>query len=355
MKTGETDEGWYTVKDPNTTIGEKYATDNDTLKPEFLKDKDGKTYQLTAKEVRADSDPKDGSVKADTQYIIYEYKLISGGAVRVKYFIEGTDTELDNPEAGDRVKTGETDEGWYTVKDPNTTIGEKYATDNDTLKPEFLKDKDGKTYQLTAKEVRADSDPKDGSVKADTQYIIYEYKLISGGAVRVKYFIEGTDTELDNPEAGDRVKTGETDEGWYTVKDPNTTIGEKYATDNDTLKPEYLKDKDGKLYKLTAKEVRADSDPKDGSVKADTQYIIYEYKLVEETPKTPEKPHNDEPKNNTPKLEEKKTTTPTPKTKQTKSKAVKTGDDTVLWIYVLLAGISILGGILVLKRNKATR
>ena len=151
------------------------------------------------------------------------------------------------------------------------------------------------------------------------------------------------------------MKTGETDEGWYTVKDPNTTIGEKYATDNDTLKPEYLKDKDGKLYKLTAKEVRADSDPKDGSVKADTQYIIYEYKLVEETPKTPEKPHNDEPKNNTPKLEEKKTTTPTPKTKQTKSKAVKTGDDTVLWIYVLLAGISILGGILVLKRNKATR
>ena len=279
----------------------------------------------------------------------------NGGAVRVKYFIEGTDTELDNPEAGDRVKTGETDEGWYTVKDPNTTIGEKYATDNDTLKPEFLKDKDGKTYQLTAKEVRADSDPKDGSVKKDTQYIKYEYKLISGGAVRVKYFIEGTDTELDNPEAGDRVKTGETDEGWYTVKDPNTTIGEKYATDNDTLKPEYLKDKDGKLYKLTAKEVRADSDPKDGSVKADTQYIIYEYKLVEETPKTPEKPHNDEPKNNTPKLEEKKTTTPTPKTKQTKSKAVKTGDDTVLWIYVLLAGISILGGILVLKRNKATR
>ncbi|MST89795.1 hypothetical protein FYJ79_09455, partial [Sharpea azabuensis] len=43
----------------------------------------------------------------------------------------------------------------------------------------------------------------------------------NGGAVRVKYFIEGTDTELDNPEAGDRVKTGETDEGWYTVKDPN--------------------------------------------------------------------------------------------------------------------------------------
>ena len=182
----------------------------------------------------------------------------------------------------------------------------------------------------------------------------------NGGAVRVKYFIEGTDTELDNPDAGDRVKNGETDAGWYTVKDPNTTIGEKYETDNKTLKPEFLKDKDGKTYQLTAKEVRADSDPKNGNVEKDTQYIIYEYKLVEETPnkpETPEEPHNDEPKNNTPKPEEKKTQSPTTKTntnksKQTKSKAVKTGDDTVLWIYVLLAGISILGALLLLRRSK---
>ena len=106
--------------------------------------------------------------------------------------------------------------------------------------------------------------------------------------------------------------------------------------------------------------MRADSDPKNGSVEKDTQYIIYEYKLVEETPntpETPEEPHNDEPKNNTPKPEEKKTQSPTTKTntnktKQTKSKAVKTGDDTVLSIYVLLAGISILGALLLLRRSK---
>ncbi|HEM6386004.1 TPA: hypothetical protein U2D11_001979, partial [Streptococcus suis] len=193
-----------------------------------------------------------------------------GGAVRVKYFIEGTTTELDNPTAGERVATGDTDEGWYTVKNPGSELGEEYNTVTEDLQPKVLY-KDGKTYVLTEKKVRNDSAPVNGDVKADTQYIIYEYKLVKGD-VYVKYFIEGTDTELENPKAKDKTK-----EGWYTVK-KDSPIDEEYKTDNEELKPKTLKDKDGKTYVLTKAETRKDSDPKDGTVKEKTQYVKYEYK-----------------------------------------------------------------------------
>ncbi|MDD7182230.1 LPXTG cell wall anchor domain-containing protein, partial [Peptostreptococcus porci] len=328
VSVGDTDEGWYTVKNPGSEIGEEYKSDNDVLKPMYLKDKSGNTYKLTAKEVRDDSDPKDGKVNADTQYIVYEYKLVKGD-VYVKYFIEGTDTELENPKAKDKTK-----EGWYTVK-KDSPIDEEYKTDNEDLKPKTLKDKDGKTYVLTKKEIREGSDPKDGTVKETAQYVKYEYK--ETGAVRVKYFIEGTNIELDNPTAGERVKEGETDGGWYTVKNPGSEIGEEYKTDNDVLKPMQLKDKYGNLYKLTAKEVRDDSDPKDGKVKADTQYIVYEYKLVKDIPN---KPNPESPKTNT------------PNKPNAINKLPKTGDSSEIGLYFGLILLSVSGLLLVSRKRK---
>ncbi|MDD7267439.1 MAG: hypothetical protein PUH12_04715 [Lachnospiraceae bacterium] len=227
----------------------------------------------------------------------------------------------------------------------------------------------------------------------------------NGGAVRVKYFIEGTDIELDNPTAGDRVPAGDTDEGWYTVKKPDTKIGEEYQTDNKILKPMYLKDKNGKTYKLTAKEIREDSDPKDGSVKPNTQYIIYEYKLVDEpdkptpdepdkptpdkpdkptpdkpdkpTPDKPDKPTPDEPGKPTPDKPDKPTpdkpekptpnepNQPTPNepnqpnpsdSGDTPKNAPKTGDASPLWSYAMLMGISaLLVSVTIIKRRKPSR
>ena len=251
-------------------------------------------------------------------------EILVKGDVYVKYFIEGTDTELENPKAKDKTK-----EGWYAVK-KDSPIDEEYKTDNEELKPKTLKDKDGKTYVLTKAETRKDSDPKDGTVKEETQYVKYEYK--ETGAVRVKYFIEGTTTELDNPTAGERVSVGDTDEGWYTVKNPGSEIGEEYKSDNDVLKPMYLKDKNGNTYKLTAKEVRDDSDPKDGKVKADTQYIIYEYKLVKDEQG---KPKSEVSKNNTP-----------------NNKLPKTGDSSNIGVYFGLILVSISGLSIAIRRRK---
>ncbi|MDD7765417.1 MAG: isopeptide-forming domain-containing fimbrial protein [Peptoniphilaceae bacterium] len=195
--------------------------------------------------------------------------LKESGAVRVKYFIEGTEIELDNPKAGERVKDEE-DKGWYTVKEKGSEIGEKYDSTTDEFQPKTLV-KDGKTYVLTEKKVRNDSAPVEGETKEETQYIIYEYKLLKGD-VYVKYFVEGTDIELENPKAKDK-----TNDGWYTVK-KDSPVGEEYKTDNEELKPKTLKDKDGKTYVLTKTETRKDSDPKDGNVKEETQYVKYEYK-----------------------------------------------------------------------------
>ncbi|MDD7765416.1 MAG: hypothetical protein PT934_06575 [Peptoniphilaceae bacterium] len=85
------------------------------------------------------------------------------------------------------------------------------------------------------------------------------------------------------------------------MKERGSEIGEEYKTETDEFQPKTLV-KDGKTYILTAKKVRNDSAPVNGEVKADTQYIIYEYKLVEDVPNVPDNdepknPHNEDPKN----------------------------------------------------------
>lgn len=182
-----------------------------------------------------------------------------GGSVRAEYYIKGTNTKLKEDKQ---------------VKDPNTPVNTPY----DDVPPEEIT-KDGKTYRLVKvndgiPELKEGSDPQNGLVTPGEKVIKYQYELVSGGKVSVKYIIEGTEIILDNPALSAKDKNGN-----YIVKDENSKIGSPYDTTTSVFQPKRLY-KDGKTYELTARKTDPKSDPVTGKVTENPQLIIYEYRLV---------------------------------------------------------------------------
>ncbi len=205
--------------------------------------------------------------------------LNAGGSVKAEYYIVNTDTKLKDDKQ---------------VIDPKTPVDTPYG---DVPPAEIAKD--GKTYRLVKSDdgrpdLKKGSDPQNGLVERREKVIKYQYELVSGGKVSVKYIIEGTEVTLENPAISEVDSNGN-----YVVKKENTEIGTPYDTTTMIFQPKRLM-KDGKTYELTARKVDPKTDPITGEVKAEDQLIIYEYRLVEEpeapTPGQPEKPNVSGPK-----------------------------------------------------------
>ncbi|MDY3052328.1 MAG: isopeptide-forming domain-containing fimbrial protein [Ndongobacter sp.] len=234
--------------------------------------------------------------------------LSAAGSVRAEYYIVNTDTKLRDDKQ---------------VMEPNTPIDTPYSD----VPPEELT-KDGKTYRLVKSEdgtsdLKQGSDAQDGLVERREKVIKYQYELVSGGKVSVKYVIEGTEITLENP------AITEVDEnGNYVVKKANTEIGTAYDTTTEVFQPKRLV-KDGKVYELTARKTDPKTDPITGQVMAQDQLIIYEYKLVSE----PEQPKPNEPEKP---FKPNKPETPS----KPSNGSPKTGDGVNLYLYAALLALS---------------
>lgn len=279
---------------------------------------------------------------------------VKGEPVEVAYYIEGTSTKLQPNR--DLVKDQYVGTPYSVPKSAETDA---------SLLPKFLKDKDGKVYELVSTNVKPDGDypavddpngnkvtvnssPAEGKVAKEHQVINYDYAPKKGGEVVVKYIIEGTDEVLENP----AVKENDSD-GNYIVKKAGTQVGTDYDTNNETFMPKKLV-KNGKTYVLTERKVDPKTDPVSGKVIEEKQLIIYEYKLVEEPapkPDEPNKPNPNNPNPNNPKPNKPNPNNPSPNKPNTNKPVVKTGDTVNMGYYVLITGLA-LALILVLRARR---
>ena len=295
----------------NGSLSEKYdTTDNKPAKLE----KDGVVYYLTAKELKEGSKPENGAVAEGTTEITYVYE--KAGQVVVHYVDEAgntlqtdaVDTKDGKPgakydtsdndmkptrittpegkvfelvpastkgnETGD-VEAGKTTEVTYVYKEvkgnvvvhytdeAGNTIAEdvKDTTDGsvssayDTTdnKPAVITTKDGKKYALVP---TATKGTENGKVTEGTTEVTYVYKEVTGDVV-----VHYVDTE-GNVIANDKEDT------------KGASLNAKYdTTDN---KPATI-EKDGVVYYLTEKAVKADSKPETGDVVEGTTEVTYVY------------------------------------------------------------------------------
>ncbi|MDY3051238.1 MAG: isopeptide-forming domain-containing fimbrial protein [Parvimonas sp.] len=203
------------------------------------------------------------------------------GSVRAEYYIVNTDTKLQDDKQ---------------VKDVGTPVDELYSD----VPPEEITSKNGKIYRLVKTEentplLKNGSDSPSGVVTNVEKVIKYQYELVSGGQVSVKYIIEGTEITLENPVLKEKDENGN-----YVVKKENTEIGTEYDTTTPDFMPKTLV-KDGKTYVLTERKTDPKTDPVTGKVIEEPQLIIYEYKLQSE-PVIPEDPNPNIPDNPNPNI-----------------------------------------------------
>ena len=295
----------------NGSLSEKYdTTDNKPAKLE----KDGVVYYLTAKELKEGSKPENGAVAEGTTEITYVYE--KAGQVVVHYVDEAgntlqtdaVDTKDGKPgakydtsdndmkptrittaegkvfelvpastkgnETGD-VEAGKTTEVTYVYKEvkgnvvvhytdeAGNTIAEdvKDTTDGsvssayDTTdnKPAVITTKDGKKYVLVP---TATKGTENGKVTEGTTEVTYVYKEVTGDVI-----VHYVDTE-GNVIADDKEDT------------KGASLNAKYdTTDN---KPATI-EKDGVVYYLTEKAVKADSKPETGDVVEGKTEVTYVY------------------------------------------------------------------------------
>ena len=229
-------EGNVIAEDKEDTKGASLNAKYDTTdnKPEKI-EKDGTVYYLTAKALKDDSKPENGDVVEGKTEVTYVYE--KAGQVVVHY----TD-EKGNTIQADAVDT----------KDgkPNSD----YNTADNNMKPNRITTPEGKVYELIPQSTKGD---ETGKVKAgETTEVTYVYKEITGNVV-----VHYVDTE-GNTLAAD------------TKDVENGSLSEKYdTTDKKTEKIE----KDGTVYYLTAKELKEDSKPENGTVVEGTTEITYVY------------------------------------------------------------------------------
>ena len=229
-------EGNVIAEDKEDTKGASLNAKYDTTdnKPEKI-EKDGTVYYLTEKAVKDDSKPENGDVVEGKTEVTYVYE--KAGQVVVHY----TD------EKGNTIQVDAVD-----TKDgkPNSD----YNTADNDMKPNRITTPEGKVYELIPQSTKGD---ETGKVKAgETTEVTYVYKEITGNVV-----VHYVDTE-GNTLAED------------TKDVENGSLSEKYdTTDNKPAKLE----KDGQVYYLTAKELKADSKPENGAVTEGTTKITYVY------------------------------------------------------------------------------
>ena len=216
----------------NGSLSDKYdTTDNKPAKLE----KDGQVYYLTAKELKDGSKPENGAVVEGTTEITYVYE--KAGQVVVHYV----------DEAGNTLQADAVD-----TKDgkPNAD----YNTADNDMKPNRITTAEGKVYELVPESTKGDETGK--VVAGEMKEVTYVYKEVTGDVV-----VHYVDTE-GNVIAEDKEDT------------KGASLNAKYdTTDN---KPEKI-EKDGTVYYLTEKALKADSKPENGDVVEGKTEVTYVY------------------------------------------------------------------------------
>ena len=229
-------EGNVIAEDKEDTKGASLNAKYDTTdnKPEKI-EKDGTVYYLTEKALKDDSKPENGDVVEGKTEVTYVYE--KAGQVVVHY----TD------EKGNTIQVDAVD-----TKDGKP--GSDYNASDNGMKPNRITTAEGKVYELIPQSTKGD---ETGKVKAgETTEVTYVYKEITGNVV-----VHYVDTE-GNALAAD------------TKDVENGSLSDKYdTTDNKPAKLE----KDGTVYYLTAKELKEDSKPENGTVVEGTTEITYVY------------------------------------------------------------------------------
>ena len=228
----------------DASLNVKYDT-ADHKKDEITKD--GVKYYLTAKELKDDSKPATGDVVEGTTTVTYVYE--KAGQVVVNYQTEDG-TPLVGTADGANIASGAKD----TV---DGKPGSDYNTADNDMKPTRITTAEGKVYELVPTATKGDETGK--VVAGETKEVTYVYKEVTGDVV-----VHYVDTE-GNVIAEDKEDT------------KGASLNAKYdTTDN---KPEKI-EKDGTVYYLTEKSLKADSKPENGDVVEGKTEVTYVYEKV---------------------------------------------------------------------------
>ena len=226
----------------DASLNVKYDT-ADHKKAEITKD--GVKYYLTAKELKDGSKPTTGDVVEGTTTVTYVYE--KAGQVVVNYQTEDGTPLVGVDANGANVASGAKD----TV---DGKPGSDYNTADNDMKPTRITTAEGKVYELVPTATKGDETGK--VVAGETKEVTYVYKEVTGDVV-----VHYVDTE-GNVIAEDKEDT------------KGASLNAKYdTTDN---KPEKI-EKDGTVYYLTEKSLKADSKPENGDVVEGKTEVTYVY------------------------------------------------------------------------------
>ena len=215
----------------NGKPGTPYNTADNGMKPTRIKTAEGKVYKLESTE----GDETGEVVAGETKEVTYVYKEVKGNVV-----VHYTD------EAGNKIAEDAKDTTDGSISTP-------YDTSDNGMKPERITTPEGKVYQLVPASTKG---AETGKVTEGTTEVTYVYKEVTGDVV-----VHYVDTE-GNVIAEDKEDT------------KGASLNAKYdTTDN---KPEKI-EKDGTVYYLTAKALKADSKPENGDVVEGKTEVTYVY------------------------------------------------------------------------------
>ena len=217
----------------NGKPGSEYNTADNGMKPTRITTAEGKVYELVPASTQG---AETGTVESgQTKEVTYVYKEVKGNVV-----VHYTD------EAGNKIAEDAKDTTDGSISTP-------YDTSDNGMKPERITTPEGKVYQLVP---TATQGAETGKVTEGTTEVTYVYKEVTGDVV-----VHYVDTE-GNVIAEDKEDT------------KGASLNAKYdTTDN---KPEKI-EKDGTVYYLTAKALKADSKPENGDVVEGKTEVTYVY------------------------------------------------------------------------------
>ena len=217
----------------NGKPGSEYNTADNGLKPNRITTAEGKVYELVPASTKG---AETGTVESgQTKEVTYVYKEVKGNVV-----VHYTD------EAGNKIAEDAKDTTDGSISTP-------YDTSDNGMKPDRITTPEGKVYELVPASTKG---AETGRVTEGTTEVTYVYKEVTGDVV-----VHYVDTE-GNVIAEDKEDT------------KGASLNAKYdTTDN---KPEKI-EKDGTVYYLTAKALKADSKPENGDVVEGKTEVTYVY------------------------------------------------------------------------------
>ena len=217
----------------NGKPGSEYNTADNGLKPNRITTAEGKVYELVPASTKG---AETGTVESgQTKEVTYVYKEVKGNVV-----VHYTD------EAGNKIAEDAKDTTDGSISTP-------YDTSDNGMKPDRITTPEGKVYELVPASTKG---AETGRVTEGTTEVTYVYKEVTGDVV-----VHYVDTE-GNVIADDKEDT------------KGASLNAKYdTTDN---KPEKI-EKDGTVYYLTAKALKADSKPENGDVVEGKTEVTYVY------------------------------------------------------------------------------